>query len=472
MISNNILSIILLAPLLGALAILFIDNKLDEQNKNSSYVALWVSGTAFLFSLFLFYDQDLSSSLYMRNYAENLADFAFSFNKYFSLNHISIIFISLTTFITFISFIVGYDEIVTKRKVFSILVLLLESLCCALFSTSNIVIFYACFEAILIPMYFILGINGDNFKVGRKFFICLLIGSIFLLAGIIYTISLTGVTNINSLANFYFSSKQASILFITMFVGLAFKTAIFPFHIWLPDTHTLAPTSASIILSGVFLKVGCYGLLVLLINILPKTSLLYSQTICGLSAIGVIYGAVMACLKKYEFKRLIAYASISHIGIIVIGIFSFNSLGISGAVFQMVSHSITSCGLFIIAYILKKYKVENLKQYSIIFFIIFLSGVSFPLTSNFIGEFYVLSSVFYTHTLSSICILIAEFISMFYLFEKFRKTFFGLQTRVEKMTMSYFLSIPVCVIAGIIILLGVFSHKFMLYTFQAAQNYL
>lgn len=468
MIANNILVIILLAPLLGALAILFINNKLDEENKNSSYVALWISGAVFLSSVLLFFDKQVSSQLYIQNYAENFADFAFSFNKYFSLTHISIIMICLTAFIMLMSFVIGYKEINKKRKIFAVLVLLLESICCALFSTNNIVIFYACFEAILVPMYLILGINGSNFRVGRKFFICLLIGSIFLLAGIIYMISLTGVTNINSLANFYFSKGQAAIIFLTIFIGLAFKTAIFPFHMWLPDAHTLAPTSASIILSGIFLKIGAYGLLVLLVNILPKTGLLYSRAICCLSAVGVIYGAVMACLKKDDFKRIIAYSSISHIGIIVIGIFSFDSLGISGAIFQIVSHSITSCGLFIIAYTLKENGINSI--YKMVFFIIFLSGISFPLTSNFIGEFYILSSVFYTHTFSSICIILTEFISIFYILDKFRKTFFIAQN--EKAGTKVWLNIPVAIISGIIVLLGIFSHQFMLYTFRAAQNYL
>ena len=462
MAANDILVVMLLAPIIGALAILLIKNKVDLENKNSSYVTLWTSGFVFLLSIMLYLEGGITSSFYVSHYAENFADFAFSFNKYFDLNGTSSLFVSLTSFIIFISSIISLNENHSSRKIHSIMVLLLESIIIALFSTTNIIIFYVCFEAILIPMYLIIGLNNQNFQVGRKFLICLLFGSLVLFSGIIYIISLTGVTNIHSLASYYFSDKQSIILFVLLFTGLALKSGLFPFHIWLPDAHTLAPTSASMLLSGIFLKVGCYGFLVLLLKILPRACLHYSFVIYACATCGIIYASVLACMQK-DFKRMVAYTSIIHISVIIIGIFSMNSSGISGAIFQMLSHGVTVCGLFLIAHFFKVN--SNLQQSYATFgaFIIFLSGISFPLTSNFIGSISILSSIFYTHTISAILILLSEFFSVYYLFGRFKDGFFGTQIECDSISLPKIDYIVLYTLAFAIVMLGVFSYYVMSY---------
>lgn len=469
MVANDVLVIMLLAPIIGAIAILLINNKVDLENKNSSYVTLWTSGFVLLLSIMLYFEEGISSSFYISHYAENFADFAFSFNKYFELNSISAIFITLTSFVIFISSVTSLNENHHNRKVHSMLVLLLESIIIALFSTTNIIIFYVCYEAILIPMFLIIGLNNNNFRVGRKFLICLLFGSLVLLGGIIYILSLTGVTNISSLASYYFSDKQAIILFTILFIGLALKSGLFPFHIWLPDAHTLAPTSASMLLSGVFLKVGCYGFLVLLLKILPRACNEYSFVIYFCSTCGVIYGSVLAYMQK-DFKRMVAYTSIVHISLITMGIFSMNSSGISGAIFQMLSHGITVCGLFFIAHFFK-YKVPSnasgissfFPMFSIGAFIIFLSGISFPLTSNFIGSLSILSSIFYTHTVSSMLVIFAEFFCVYYLFGKFKDKFFGIPDSDLSNTLEKVDYIILYVLSISVVIVGLFSHYVISY---------
>lgn len=480
MVANNILIIALLAPVISALAICLIDNEQDKVNKNSTHVALWTSGFVFALSLMSFLD---ASQVYIPGYAEHFIDLAFSFSKYFSFERIPSVFITLTTFIFFISLVVSLYEINENRKLFSILVLILESICIALFSTTNIVIFYVCFEAILIPMYLIIGVNGHNFTVSRKFFVCLLIGSMFLLGGVIYMLSITDMANINSLANYQFSYKQSIVLFFLLFTGLAFKSAVFPMHIWLPDSHTLAPTCASIILAGVFVKIGCYGLLTILLKILPQACIDFADLVCALTTCGIIYAAGVAFLQT-NFKRLIAYTSIAHIGVIVIGIFSFSSTGLSGAIFQMISHSLTASGLFIIANIIKtRFNSDDLSISGIsnalpqllpIAFPIFLSGISFPFTSNFIGGLSILISIFYTRSIISFFILCAEFIECFYFIRVVKNMFFGpaktTLISVKGLTLiEYYL---IASISFLIILLGICSEIVTTYILPSVKYYL
>ncbi len=462
MIQANILLIMLLAPLIGALTILVIEEQANK--KNSLYVALWISCFVFFCSLLIIFGIDVPINLHNTKY---LAGITSSFNNYFSITTLTAFLTSFTASLVLASFLVSIDEITYNRKIFSILVLLLESICIAIFTTTNIVVFYIGFEAILIPMFLIIGINGRGFVVARKFFICLLIGSLFLLFPVIYILSVTSTADFSAISNYSFSNKQQIILFISIFVGLAFKTALFPFHIWLPDTHTLSPTSASIILSGIFLKVGCYGFLIFFCNVFCSWNHMYGMIVCTAAAINVLYGCYSACIQE-SLKRMIAYMSISHIGVILIGVFSNNVYGVSSAVFQMVSHGITSCGLFVVEYIIKKYKKDNVnvRKLCILSAPIFLSGISFPFTSNFIGEFGILINTFNTYPIHCIAIIFSEFLCIFHIFKKFKDTFFYSHdtANIKEINMSRIELRLIEFISSIIILGSLFGHKVILYT--------
>lgn len=425
---NELLLLIILACTFSLIVVSCIKETPDKANKNFVYVVAWTNVFTIFVSLLLIHNSFKLGNIFSLPFW-TIDDIS----KYFSLTPLSSIFVFITCFVTIVSAIIGISEI-KKKKIFSQLVLITQILCIILFSTNDIVVFYACFEAILIPMFLLIGINTKHYFVGMKFVTLLVIGSIFLLAGIVYLVSVAGETNITALANSHFTNIQKIVSFWLLFIGLAFKAAVFPFHIWLPDAHSMAPTSASVILSGVFLKVGVYGILAILFKIFNDIFPAFLVPITILNAIGIIVCCRAACVQN-DFKRIIAYISIIHMNIICIGIMRSSVPSLTGAAFAMAAHSLTSVGLFTIAYVIKKDfggAISNLTGifnmhpiFGIVSLPIFLSGISFPMTVDFVGEFAILSSII-TESLSLAIVLgLSVIFSMFFIFKIYKDIFFG-----------------------------------------------
>ena len=226
--------------------------------------------------------------------------------------------------------------------------LVLEALVIGVFSCLDIILFYIFFEALLIPMFLIIGIWGGKKRIfaSYKFFLYTLAGSVFFLLAIIVMASIANTTSIVELDNYYFESGLQNILWLGMFISFAIKVPMWPFHTWLPDAHVEAPTVGSIILAGILLKVGGYAFLRLSLPILPDASIYFANYVIVLSIIAIIYTSFVALAQK-DMKKMIAYSSVAHMGYVTAAIFSFTEEGIKGAIFQMVSHGIVPSALFL-----------------------------------------------------------------------------------------------------------------------------
>ena len=296
------------------------------------------------------------------------------------------------------------NSIQNRTKEFVIYFLLLESFIIGVFVSIDLVIFYVFFEAVLIPMFLVIGIWGGENRLYAtfKFFLYTLAGSVLMLLAIIYIISKVKSGNIELISDFTFDQQIELVLFLCFFASFAVKVPMFPFHTWLPDAHVQAPTSGSVILAGVLLKLGAYGFIRLSLPFFEYASIYFQPMIFALSCVAIVYTSIVA-LRQLDMKKMIAYSSVAHMGFVTIGIFTLTQDGINGAYFQMISHGIVSAALFLIVGVvyerhhtrmISDYSgVTNvMPKYSFFFMVFMLSSVGLPGTSGFVGEFLVIMS--------------------------------------------------------------------------------
>jgi NADH-quinone oxidoreductase subunit M len=277
------------------------------------------------------------------------------------------------------------------------------------FSSLDGFLFYVFWELALIPIWFICLLWGgqDRIRITLKFFIYTLSGSLLMLVGLIYLYLQTPGTHSFDIESFYalvLTPEQQSWLFWAFFAAFAIKIPIFPLHTWQPDTYTVAPTQGTMLLSGIMLKMGLYGIIRWMLPVIPEGIAEWSWLAIALAVLGIVYSSAMAIAQK-DFKRLVAYSSIAHVGLIAAGIFSLSMMGMQGAVFQMISHGVNAVGLFFVADILQhRMKDRTMNEmggiahrsshFAVGFMIILLGSVALPLTNGFIGEFMLLSGLF------------------------------------------------------------------------------
>nr|YP_011017600.1 NADH dehydrogenase subunit 4 [Bostrychia moritziana]WQF69400.1 NADH dehydrogenase subunit 4 [Bostrychia moritziana]WQF69423.1 NADH dehydrogenase subunit 4 [Bostrychia moritziana] len=330
------------------------------------------------------------------------------FNFYYSvgLDGISLFFLILSTFLIMICILISWNSVTFLLKEYLICFLFLDFCLIQVFSVLDIFLFYIFFESVLIPMFLIIGIWGSRERKVRasvQFFLYTLIGSFFMLTAIIFIYSITGSTDLTILWFTEFSHFHQVILWIAFFFGLAVKIPMIPFHIWLPEAHAEAPTSGSVILAGILLKLGGFGFLRFSLPIFPYASMYFAPFIFILSLIAIIYGS-LTTLRQIDLKKIIAYSSISHMGFVTLGIFSLSTIGLEGSIILMLSHGFVSSAMFFCVGVLyDRHKTRILKYYSgltqvmplfSVFFLFFsLANISFPTTSSFIGELLILSSL-------------------------------------------------------------------------------
>jgi proton-translocating NADH-quinone oxidoreductase chain M len=282
-----------------------------------------------------------------------------------------------------------------------------------IFSVLDLFLFYIFFEAVLIPMYLIIGVWGSRERKIRAvylFFYYTLCGSVLMLLGILYIYSVVGTLNLEYILTYNFSKSEQFWLWIAFFISFASKIPMFPFHIWLPEAHVEAPTVGSVLLAGILLKLGVYGFLRFSLTLFPDASLFFSPFIHLMCCIGVLYASLNA-LRQTDLKRIVAYSSIAHMNLVVLGLFSFNSIGLEGSIFQSVSHGFVSGGMFLLVGVLyDRYHSRSLYYYSglvhtmpiySIFLLLFtLANIALPLTSSFVGEFLILLGVYQFNTIA------------------------------------------------------------------------
>ena len=414
--SSHILSVILFTPLVGALLLLFIprDSQILHRLVGNLFGVL-----GFLVSLPLMLHFPAGSGGYeFRETAEWIPSIGAKYSL--GADGISMLLVMLTTLLGMIAITSSWSAIQQRTKEYYILLLLLQTGMLGVFLSLDFFLFYVFWEVMLVPMYFLIGVWGSERRLyaAIKFFLYTLAGSVIMLLAILalyfnYSKTLSqgaiGTFDIPTLlaAAQQFPDGLKIWLFWGFFFAFAIKVPMFPFHTWLPDAHTEAPTAGSVILAGVFLKMGTYGFLRFSLPLLPADSALRSKIIhilIALSLIGIIYGAVV-CLMQKDMKRLIAYSSVSHLGFCTLGIFALTPQGLSGSVLQQVNHGISTGALFLIFGVLYERRHTRLisefgglatpmPNFAAIYLIVSLSSLGMPLLNGFIGEFTILQGTF------------------------------------------------------------------------------
>jgi NADH-quinone oxidoreductase subunit M len=359
------------------------------------------------------------------------------------IDGISIWLVLLTTFLTPLCVLISWKSIHERVKEFFILLLVLESGLIGVFVALDLFLFYFFWEATLIPMALLIGVYGHERRVyaAVKFFLYTMIASVFMLAAILWLYGKTGSFDFVTIQSAIRSggvggfSGAAPWLFLGFFIAFAVKVPLFPFHTWLPDAHVEAPTAGSVLLAGVLLKMGTYGLLRFNLGLFPDQSRANADWIALLALVGIVYGALVAMVQP-NLKKLIAYSSISHLGFVVLGIFSFTQAGLNGAMFVMLAHGVSTGALFMLAGILYErrhtYEIARYGQlatamptYAALFLFIVLASVGLPLLNGFIGEFLVLSGAFQAKMWWGIVGATGVIWSACYLLWMYQRVFFG-----------------------------------------------
>ncbi len=408
---SHILTIVTFFPLAGALLLL----PFDRENKTIFMKgATWIAFLDFLLSLPLFFKYDVTRGGFQ---FEERASWipAIGVQYYVGIDGISLLLLLLTTFLGVIAILSSWTAITDRMKEYYVFMLALQTGMIGVFVSLDFFLFYVFWEAMLVPMYFLIGIWGGPRKLyaAIKFFLYTLLGSVLMLLGILalyfyypkvtggaYTFDITEFMRVlGPLSDPYWLEMQKWV-FLAFFVGFAIKVPMFPFHTWLPDAHVEAPTAGSVILAGVLLKMGTYGFVRFSLPILPQATKYYLPWMLGLSVLGIIYGALVAMVQK-DWKKLVAYSSVSHLGFCMLGVFALNQPGIRGGVLQMINHGLSTGALFLIVGLIYERRhtrmisefgglSKQMPVFATLFMIITMSSIGLPTLNGFIGEFTIL----------------------------------------------------------------------------------
>ena len=400
----NILSILIWQPILGGILILSTGG--DRNAQLAKKLALGFSAGTFLLSLSIYTDFDITTA--SMQFVERYKWIEPLHIQYFlGVDGISMPLIILTTLLTIIVVIAGWEVITHRVAQYMASFLIMEGLMIGVFSSMDAILFYLFWEAMLIPMFLIIGIWGGSNRVyaAIKFFLYTLVGSLLMLVAIIYLYFTSGHTfNIASFHATPLTYATQVLIFLAFFAAFAVKVPMFPVHTWLPDAHVEAPTGGSVILAAITLKMGAYGFLRFSIPITPDASSELAIWVIGLSLIAVVYIALVALVQR-DMKKLIAYSSISHMGFVTLGFFIFDSQGMEGAIVQMISHGFVSGALFLCVGVLYDRMhsreidsyggVANTMPVFSVFFVFFaMANAGLPGSSGFVGEFLVILGSF------------------------------------------------------------------------------
>lgn len=430
-----LLSITTFLPLIGVVLILLTPR---SQEKIIKITALLISGITFIVSLLILEKFDSYKSGFQL--LEQIKWFSgYNITYRMGIDGISIFFILLTTLLIPLCVLASWESITTKVKEYMISFLIMETFVIGSFSALDFVLFYVFFEAVLIPMFLIIGIWGGKNRVyaAFKFFLYTLLGSVLLLLALLYIYGVTGTTNMEVLMQLLpkLPVEVQCYLWLAFFASFAVKVPMWPVHTWLPDAHVEAPTAGSVILAGILLKLGAYGFLRFSLPMLPDASHIFADKIYMLSIIAVIYTSLVALMQD-DMKKLIAYSSVAHMGFVTAGIFSFTQQGIEGALFQMISHGLVSAALFLCVGVvydrmhtraIKDYGglVNRMPTYALFFMVFMLASVGLPGTSGFIGEFLVMVGVFKDNKIVAALIATGVILGAAYMLWLYRRVVFG-----------------------------------------------
>jgi NADH-quinone oxidoreductase subunit M len=426
-----LLSLAIFLPLVGVAFIAFLPRDGDQ---NARYIALWTTLLTFVVSLVIW-----------THFDKSLADFQFVEEspwlgpiKYkLGVDGISVLFVVLTAFLMPLCILASWTSVTERVKEYMIAFLVLETLMIGVFCALDLVLFYLFFEAGLIPMFLIIGVWGGPRRVyaSFKFFLYTLLGSLLMLLAVIAMYWHAGTTDIPTLLTTKFPPEMQWWLWLAFLASFAVKLPMWPVHTWLPDAHVEAPTAGSVILAAILLKMGGYGFLRFSVPMFPMASQELSPLIFALSVVAIIYTSLVA-LAQEDIKKLIAYSSVAHMGFVTMGIFTFTTQGVEGAIFQMLSHGLISAGLFLsVGVIYDRMHTREIAAYGGIaermpiyatFFMVFtMANIGLPGTSGFIGEFLTLLGSFRINTWVAFFAATGVILSATYALYLYRRVMFG-----------------------------------------------
>jgi NADH-quinone oxidoreductase subunit M len=434
-----ILSVVTFLPLVGALLILAfrIVAGPDFSGAASKAVALIMSVAALVASLVALSQFDTHASGYQL--VESVPWFGGSSYK-LGVDGMAILLIVLTTFLTPLCLLQSMGSIKERLADYMIAFLVLETLMIGVFCALDLMLFYVFFEGGLIPMFLIIGVWGGKNRLyaAFKFFLYTLLGSLLLLVALIYMYMTTGTTDVVALQQYPFAPDVQTWLWLAFFASFAVKLPMWPVHTWLPDAHVEAPTAGSVILAGVLLKMGGYGFLRFSLPMFPDASVLFQPLMFGLSVVAIVYASLVA-FRQTDIKKLVAYSSVAHMGFVTLGIFSFNTIGIQGAIFQMISHGVISGALFFCVGVIYDRMhtreisfygglVHRMPVYAALFMLFSMANVGLPGTSGFIGEILTMVGGFQASTWVGAGAALGVILSAVYMLTLYRRTVFGEMT--------------------------------------------
>ncbi len=424
--------ILILLPLLTGAGIWLIKGNISKELALLSSIGVFLLGIYLVFNFSATVESQFSAN-YRWISGSNI-------NFSVGIDGISIILILLTTLLVPLIVLSTFDKKIENPALFYGLILMMESALIGVFTAKDVFLFYFFFEVALIPIYFIAAIwGGENrIKVTFKFLVYTIFGSLFMLLALVYLYYQTPgghSANIVDLYKLNLNATQQSFIFGAIFLAFAIKMPLFPFHTWQPDTYVEAPSAGTMLLSGIMLKMGTYGLIRILLPTVPMALKQWGYIAIILSIIGIIYGSVIA-IRQDNMKRLIAYSSFAHVGLMAAGIFSATQSGIQGSLIQMLAHGINVVGLFFIAEIIFRRTqthdisklgaiTKNTPNLTVYFIIIMLGSVALPLTNGFVGEFLLLKGVYEYNAWAGTIAGLTIILGAIYMLRMVQKSMFG-----------------------------------------------